>query len=140
MSTECWLRRALLTAAAATYIGAAVELVLVEHYEGVWQLVPFGVIAVGLLAIGMAWSAPTERARVLKVVGAVAVVASVLGVYFHLEGNWTLVAEVRPDQSAAARAWDALSGGNPLLAPGMVALAGVLGAVAGARGEERTDT
>ena len=139
MSVELRLRRALLAAAAVTYLGAAVEMALVEHYDGVWQLMPFALVAAGLGTVGAAWPAPTARPWLLAGVGAVVVVGSVLGVYFHLEGNWALAAEVRPDEPLASRVWHALSGGNPLLAPGMVGLAGALGAAAGLGSGDQTD-
>ncbi|WP_420457060.1 hypothetical protein [Rubrivirga sp.] len=134
VSVERQLRRFLLATAAVTYLAAAVELLLVEHYEDVWQLAPFGLIAVGLAAVAWVARAPgSQSVRALWVAGGLAVAGSVLGVVLHVKGNAAFALEIEPDLGLAAATWEGLSGGNPLLAPGMVALAGVLGAAAGWR-------
>ena len=58
MAAEPWLRRFLLASAVATYLAAAVELILVDHYEEWQQVLPFVMIAVGLAAAGWAWASP----------------------------------------------------------------------------------
>ena len=131
MAAEPWLRRFLLAAAVATYLAAAVELVLVDHYEEWQQILPFVMIAIGLAAAGWAWAAPGPGSvRAARWAGALAAAVSGLGVYFHVEGNLGFAREVHPGAGVAELAWDALSGGNPLLAPGMIALAGLLAAAA----------
>ena len=131
LAAEPWLRRFLLATAAATYLAAAVELVLVEHYEEWQQIWPFVMTALGVAAAGWAWASPGAASlRAARWAGALASVTALVGVYFHLEGNLGFVREVRPETTGVAAVWDALSGGNPLLAPGMVALAGLLAAAA----------
>lgn len=131
MAAEPWLRRFLLATAVATYLAAAVELVLVDHYEEWQQVLPFATIALGLAAAGWAWASPAPASlRSARWAGALAAATALAGVYFHVEGNLGFAREVRPGEGGLALAWDALSGGNPLLAPGMVALAGVLAAAA----------
>ena len=131
MTAEPWLRRFLLAAAAATHAAAAAELVFVEHYEGPWQVAPFGMIAVGLVAVAWAWAAPSRGSLMaLRWAGALAVVGSLIGVVQHAAGNLDFAREVSPGAGAGEMAWEALSGGYPLLAPGMIALAGLLAAAA----------
>lgn len=131
MAAEPWLRRFLLASAVATYLAAAVELILVDHYEEWQQVLPFVMIAVGLAAAGWAWASPAGLSlRSARWAGVFATITALAGVYFHVEGNLGFAREVRPDEGGLALAWDALSGGNPLLAPGMIALAGVLAAAA----------
>ena len=126
-----WFRRFLLGVAAAVYAGAAVELVLVDHYEDWKQLVPFVVIVLGLGTSAWLASSPGASAvRAVRVVAGLAVAAAGVGVGLHLWGNLEFVREVNAGAGFAEALWDALSGGNPLLAPGMVALAGVLAAAA----------
>lgn len=131
MAAEPWFRRFLWAAAVATYLAAAVELVLVEHYEEWQQALPFGMIALGSLAASWAWRSPGRTSiRSARWAGVLATMTALVGVYFHVEGNLGIAREVHPDASGAEVFWDALSGGNPLLAPGMIALAGVLAAAA----------
>ena len=131
-----WFRRFLVATGAAVYLGGAVELWLVDHVEDWQQLIPFVVIALGLGASGWWWaSASAGAVRALRMVGVLAVVSAAVGMGLHLWGNVQFEIEVNGGAGPAELAWGALSGGNPLLAPGMVALAGVLGAAA-TRGED----
>lgn len=131
MSAEPWLRRFVLAAAVATYLAAAVELILVEHYEEWQQFLPFGMIGLGVLAAGWAWASPGHASvAAARWAGALAVGTSLAGVYWHVTGNLAFVREVMPDAGTAKVLWGTVSGGNPLLAPGMIALAGLLAAAA----------
>lgn len=126
-----WFRRFLLGAAAAVYASAAVELYLVGHVEGWQQWLPFGVVALGVAAV--AWrstSAGSGPTRTVRATAVIAVATSALGIGFHLWGNAAFAREVDPSLSLAGAAWESFTGGNPALAPGMVALAGVLSAAA----------
>lgn len=125
-----WFRRFLVGAAAAVHLGAAVELALVDHYEDWQQVIPFVVIAVGLGAAAWWWASRPGAARALRWAGVLAVVAAGVGVGLHVWGNLEFAREVNAGAGTGELLWDALSGGNPFLAPGMVALAGALGAAA----------
>ncbi len=130
-TAERQLRRFLLATAAATYLAAAVELVLVEHYADTAQIIPFVLIVAGLAAVAWAWASPSRRSlAALRGVGALVVFGSLVGIGLHVKGNVAFALEVQPDAGLGEVVWDGLSGGNPLLAPGMVALAGVLAAAA----------
>lgn len=134
MTVEATYRRFLLATAAVTYLAAAAELLLVGHYEGVWQLIPFAMIGVGLGAVAWAWAAPGPASlRALAWAGAVVVAGTVLGVGLHVKGNVEFALEVEPGLGVGAAVWKGMSGVSPLLAPGMLALAGVLGMAAGWR-------
>ncbi len=127
-------RRFLLATAGVTYLAAAVELVLVEHYEDVWQIVPFVLIAAGLAAVVWLALAPSRASvRAAWGAGGLAVAGSLLGVVLHVKGNAEFALEIEPHLGLATALWEGLSGASPFLAPGMVALAGVLGAAAGWR-------
>ncbi|PAP76936.1 hypothetical protein [Rubrivirga marina] len=131
MAAEPWLRRFLLAMAVTTYVAAAVELALVEHYEGWQQILPFVTIGLGVAAAAWAWASPRRSSiRSARWAGVLATVTALAGVYFHVEGNLGFAREVRPDSRGVELTWDALSGVNPLLAPGMIALAGLLAAAA----------
>lgn len=131
LSVEAQFRRFLLATAAVTYLAAAVELLLVGHYEEPLQVAPFAMIGIGLAAIVWAWVAPRSASlRILRWVGLAVIVGSLVGVGLHVKGNVEFALETLPDASFGALAWKGMSGRNPLLAPGMIALAGILAAAA----------
>ena len=113
--------------ASATYLGAAVELVISAHWAEWQQWVAFVAVGLGLAVVAWAWRTPSARslAAVRAVSAAVAVVA-VVGVVLHLKGNYGFSAEVSPDDTTWERMIDTFTGGNPAFAPGMVAVGAVL--------------
>jgi hypothetical protein len=64
--------------------------------------------------------------RLLRLSMAVIVLGSLFGVYEHITGNVRLEREVNPSAATSRLLWRGVSGGNPLLAPGVLALAAVL--------------
>ena len=131
-------RRFLLGTAAAIYVGAAVELGLVGHYADRLQIAPFVLIALGLGSV--VWAHLTTRGGgvagagralvAVRLASALVVAGSVLGVVLHVKGNLEFEREVHPAAPLAAALWEAARGASPLLAPGALALAGVLAAAA----------
>ena len=128
---EASFRRFLVATAAVTYVAAAVELWLVEHFADLMQLVPFGLIGVGLGAL-VWWMAVPSRTSLLVLRAASALVAlgAVVGVGLHVRGNVEFALEIHPDALFRDLAWEGASGASPLLAPGMLALAALLAAAA----------
>lgn len=125
------LRHVLLWAAAAIFVASAAELVLVGHYEDLTQQVPFGLCGAGLVALLALRYAPRPGTvkMVRWIMGAVAL-GGFLGLYKHAAGNWAFAREVQPGAASGTLVWDALSGGNPLFAPGILLLAAFLAAAA----------
>jgi hypothetical protein len=129
-------RRLLTWLGVGTAVGACAELAMLRHWQSPGQLVPWAVLAVLLLAAA-AWltrrSAAT--ARILRGTAVVAALGSAFGVYEHvganlaagpLSGRYTAEWE---SMSAVSQLWAAATGSvgaSPVLAPGMVGLAGVL--------------
>ena len=113
-TVESQYRRFLLLTAAATFLAAAVELVLVEHYEDRVQLIPFVLIASGVAAIAWVWFAPEARSlRVLRWVAGAVVLGSLFGVVLHVKGNVEFALEVTPEAPLAEIVWKSVSGGQP---------------------------
>lgn len=121
------LRLFLLGLSVALLCGAVVELLMVEHTEDPPQLIPFVLCASGAAAAVAAMARPRRATMwVLRVASALLVLGSLLGVYLHLNGNMELQRELSPNAAPGAIIWGALSGGNPLLAPGVLAIAALL--------------
>ncbi|WP_412067787.1 hypothetical protein [Rubrivirga sp. IMCC43871] len=132
--TERGLRRFLLAAAAVTYLGGAVELVLVEHWGEWQQWIAFVLIVVGLAAVAWAARAPSPRSLgALRWFGLVVGIGAFAGVALHGWGNAAFAREIDPGLSLLGTVAEGATGGNPLFAPGMVALAAALGVAAGWR-------
>jgi len=129
-------RRVLTWLGIGTALGACAELAMLRHWQGPGQLVPWGVLAVLLVAAAV-WLVrrSVASARALQAVAVVAVLGSAFGVYEHVGANLavgSLSGRYGPGWEslpATAQVWAAATGAvgaAPVLAPGMVGLAGVL--------------
>lgn len=121
------LRRFLLGLAAFICVGTMVELALAKHWEGPTQLLPFLLVGLSLVAIGAVLINPQPgRLRLLRWVTTVTLAGSLFGVFEHLEHNIEFALEIRPNAAVGDVFLEALAGGNPLLAPGILAFMAVL--------------
>lgn len=135
------LRLFLFALAAALFAGTVLELLAVSHTGSRLQLLPFALCGLGMLAAAIAWARPTPRivlgARVLM---ALIAAGSLWGVYAHLEGNYAFASEIRPRESTVAHLRSALTGRDPLMAPGILAIGAMVtiaATYAAGTGEER---
>lgn len=123
-----WFRRFLLAVTAAIFVGSVLELILVDHTEETLQWIPFIISAVGVVAVLLVWVGPGPRSLwILRVVMILAMAASLLGVWLHFNSNLEFTREINPSFTLAESIWPALKGAHPLMAPGVLFLAGVLG-------------
>lgn len=127
-SVEQRLRRFLLAVTAAIFIGSVFELILIGHYQETLQWTPFLVSAVGFITIAGVWFAPGRTMLlVLRWVMVLTILASLLGMWLHFSGNLTFTREINPSFTLSESIWPAMKGSYPLLAPGILLVAGVLG-------------
>jgi hypothetical protein len=117
------LRTFLFALAASLFAGTVVELIAVKHYQDPIQLVPFALCGLGLIAIAVVWSRP-GRTTVLAFRMLMLVIASGsgLGVYKHIEGNYEFAHEIHPRASATSLITSAVTGRDPPMAPGILAI------------------
>lgn len=120
-------RSVLLGASAAVFGFTIVEMVLIGHFESWTQWVPTLASALGLGAVAAVRFAPRPHVLVaargtLLLVGA----SAFWGAYAHLSANLALELEVRPGASVRDVWWDALGGGVPTLASGVLLLGAAL--------------
>jgi peptidoglycan/LPS O-acetylase OafA/YrhL len=121
------LRRFLLALSAVLLAGAVTELWLVEHTEDPVQLTPFVLCGLGAAVAVVALLRPNRASLwALRAVMLLVAAGSLLGVYLHVEGNFALESELNPGMAGAQLLLGALGGANPLLAPGVLAVAAVL--------------
>lgn len=109
-------------------LGVAAELVLLEHYEDVKQVVPFAVIV--LCAVVGAWMAFRPGAgaeRAFRLMLGLLALSGVLGVVFHYWGNLEFERERDATLSGLPLIWEVLTGATPALAPGTMVLFAFIG-------------
>jgi hypothetical protein len=133
------LRKFLLLLAILLFAGAIVELWLVGHTEDWLQWIPFVLAIVGILMVLLVLTRPGKSAiQVMRIWMALIVLGTLFGVYQHIAGNIAFEREVNPKATTSQLAWQGVGGGNPLLAPGVLAIAALLGLAATYRHEVTT--
>ncbi len=121
------LRRFLLTTSALLFAGTLGELWLINHTEDPVQFIPFVLCGMGLLVLLVVRLRPRRATMLtLRAVMALVILGSLVGVYLHVESNLAFVREIQPNAPAREAVFGALGGANPLLAPGILALAAML--------------
>jgi len=124
-STVSILRRALMAILVMGLVGTELELLLLKHTDGVWQLVPITLNGIALAVLG--WYAIGRGAgalRALQITMLLFVVAGGIGVIQHFRGNIAYAVDSNPSLSGNELYKEAVMGSTPALAPGtMVQLA-----------------
>jgi hypothetical protein len=121
------LRRFLLVLVVFLFAGALVELWLVGHTKELVQWIAFVLAGAGALSVLVVlFRLSPATVRVLRVCMLVVAVGSLFGIYQHVSGNVAFAREVHPDSSTTQLFWRGLQGGNPLLAPGVLAVGALL--------------
>lgn len=125
------LRAFLFALAAALYAGTVVELISVKHYQETMQLVPFGLCALGLIAIGIVWRKPVGRTLfAFRLLMLVIAGGSLLGVWEHIEGNYAFAHDIHPRWSTTQILKATFHGRDPLMAPGILAFGSIIAVAA----------
>jgi hypothetical protein len=121
------LRRFLLLTSALLLAGTVAELLLVGHAGSAVQLLPFALCGAGLVVLLSASLRPRRGALVgLRACMVLVAAGSLYGVYEHVEHNVAFQREIQPGATAGELMKAAVGGANPLLAPGILALAAAL--------------
>ncbi len=109
--------------------GLTTELLLLVHTKETLQLVPLVLLALGLVFLG--WNAIGGGAASLqafRITTAAFVLAGIVGLYLHYQGNVETVHQFSPDLHGSAFFWRVIHGKNPpSLAPGAMVQLGLLG-------------
>jgi hypothetical protein len=122
------IRRYLLLTLAVGMAGMTTELLLIGHVESVQQLIP--VVLLGLGAAVLAWHGAAPRAitvRTLQVTMVLFLLSGLVGVSLHYRGNLEFELEMYPSMRGFEMIQKTLTGATPVLAPGSMALLGLIG-------------
>lgn len=123
-----YLRRVLLAIWVFGLLGVAAELVLLEHYEDLKQLIPFAVIAIGLVVVAWFVARPGRvAARAFASVVALFGLSGLIGLILHYRGNAEFERERDPAIGGVSLVWESLTGATPALAPGTMILFAFIG-------------
>lgn len=122
------IRKLLFAGLVLGVVGTAGELVLLRHIDMPTQWIPFGVL--GVLGVVLAWHGmnPSRASvRAMQVLMAVLLVTGGLGVALHLDGNFDFERELHPGEQGFELLRKTVAGATPALAPGSLALLGLIG-------------
>lgn len=133
-STLATLRRLLLGLLIVGMLGTGAELLLIGHFEDEWQLVPLVVLAVALVMSGLVLARPRPPGAVLKLFRAsmlLLVASGGIGNVLHYRANMEFKLEIDPTLGGLPLFWSVMEAkAPPALAPGTLALFGLLGLAA----------
>lgn len=122
------MRRLLLATLAIGVCGMSAELLLLGHFESIAQAVPLLLLGVGLAVLVWHVAAPgAASVRALQGTMMLFIVSGGIGVGLHYDGNVEFELEMYPSMSGLELIRNTLSGATPVLAPGTMALLGLVG-------------
>lgn len=125
------LRRFLLLLAGSMCAGTIAELWLTNHMENPVQFLPFIVCGLGMIVVAWVLIRPQRKAILaLRGVMLLVALAGMFGIFEHLEHNLDFAREVKAQEAAASPLWAALTGANPPLAPGLLAVTALVASAA----------
>ncbi len=121
------LRQFLLTLSILIFGGTLLELWFVEHTGEAIQWLAFVFAGIGLAAAVLALlRRQPSTVLITRVLMVIVIGGSFLGVYQHVSNNVAFEREIQPNATTRQLIWKGVSGANPLLAPGTLAIASLL--------------
>ena len=122
------LRRLLLVTLVLGVAGTGTELLLLEHFGDVWQLVPIVLIGLAVLAlIAYAFSRSRASVRTVQVTMLLCVLSGLVGTWLHYQSNAEFELEITPEMLFWPLFKAAMTGSMPVLAPGAMIQLGLIG-------------
>jgi hypothetical protein len=130
LDTLALIRAALMLILLVGLVGTEVELLLLEHTDGVWQIVPLVLLGLGIvMAVWCIAKKSAASIRGLRATMILFIVSGLLGVVLHFKGNVAYEHDSDPSLSGRALYVSAVSGSTPTLAPGTMIQLGLVGLV-----------
>jgi hypothetical protein len=109
-------------------LGTTTELLLLVHWESVWQWTPLALFALGMIAlIPAAYRPRPGRLRAFQLVMVLFIASGFTGLYLHYHGNAEFELEMSPALAGFELFWKSITGATPALAPGTMVQFGLLG-------------
>ena len=122
------IRRLLLLALVTGLAGTSAELLLLGHVDGWEQWIPIVLLAGSMvvLIVQVRTPTPTTNAILLGTMW-VFLLSGPIGVALHYQGNVEFELEMYPDMQGFELIRKTMTGATPVLAPGTMALLGLVG-------------
>lgn len=123
------LRALLLALVTIGMVGTGVDLLLLDHYEDVWQLAPLVMVVVGLVVVAWAWFAGSANAvTAMRITMVLFLATGAAGLLLHYNGNREFQHEMDP----SLQGWPLFvkvirAKAPPALAPAAMIQIGLLG-------------
>jgi hypothetical protein len=123
------MRRLILLLLTVAMIGTAADLMLLDHHEGFWQMVPLGVIALGVVSAALsAVKGGVGAVTLMRVTMALFICSGLLGLGLHYIGNSEFQLEMDPSLHGWSLFMKSItSKAPPALAPAAMIQMGLLG-------------
>jgi hypothetical protein len=122
------IRRLLLAALIGGMAGTAAELLLIGHFEDPWQLVPISLLSAGtVVGLAHAMKPGLLTVRLLQLLMVLFIISAGIGMVLHYQGNSEFELEMHPSLEGTALVKESMTGAFPVLAPGTMALLGLVG-------------
>jgi hypothetical protein len=124
-------QRFLLLTLIAGVAGMAIELLFIGHLEDTMQRVPVALLPAGLAALLWQLARPgTASVAAVRVLMTLFIASGLLGVGLHYRGNHEFEREMYPSMAGFELVRETLTGATPVLAPGSMAILGLVGLAA----------
>lgn len=109
-------------------IGTGLELYLLQHFEGFFQLIPLICIASSLIVLGVMQVRVSRFIQQLfSVLMLMTALAGIFGIVLHIQTNFQFEQEMTPTHSNWDLFVESLTGAIPALAPGSLIAFSILG-------------
>lgn len=124
------MRRALLALLVVFMLGTGLDLMLLDHHEGIWQVIPLALLAAGLVVSAWTLGGRAGAITAMRILMVLFVAAGFLGIALHYLGNREFQLEMDP----ALAGWPLFvkivtAKAPPALAPASMVMMGLLGLI-----------
>ena len=122
------IRRLLLLTLAIGLAGTCAELLLLGHIDGWQQWMPIALLAAALVVLIVQVLRPSPRVDAMLLgLMALFIASGPIGVALHYQGNVEFELEMYPEMKGFELIRKTMTGATPVLAPGTMALLGLVG-------------
>ena len=129
--TLLWWQKLALAIVLVSASGTFIELLLLEHFEETYQLIPLVLLGAALIAtVGMLIKPLKPMVTAFRVVMGLCLVSALVGIFLHYRANVEFVLERHPNYAGFTLFKEAMMGALPALAPGAMVQVSLIGLLA----------
>ena len=122
------ITRLILIAIAFMSVGLSIELYLLDHYEGILQLIPIICVNTSMmLALALFKLRKQSILTLFNISLILTTISGITGIFLHLKANFEFEKEIKPSLAGMDLFVESLSGALPSLAPGSLFLLALIG-------------